>query len=123
MMKKWSLSLLTACVLCFTSIGISNAVANAAENGNKQSKPALTEQQKAELAAMHKDVMAREKAIIAKYVEYGVMSKQAADMLTSHMDKRFEKIQENGFIPPHHFGKVHPGKPPHEKSPDIDSNQ
>ena len=118
-MKKWSLFVLMACLLSFTSIGI----VNAAENSTKQTKPTLTEQQKAELAAMHKEVMVKEKAIIAKYVEFGVMSKQAADMLTNHMDQRFEKIKENGYIPPHHFGKIHPGKPPHENSPDIDSNQ
>ena len=118
-MKKWSLFLLTVCIVSFLSVG----TISAAENGSNQTKPTLTEQQKAELAAMHKEVMEKEKAIIAKYVELGVMSKQAADMLTSHMDKRFEKIKENGYIPPHHFGKMHPGKPPHENSPDTDSNQ
>ena len=120
-MKKMSLFLLMACVLSFTSGGISSTVVHAAENSNNQTKT-LTEQQKAELAAMHKEVMEKEKAIIAKYVEYGVMSQQAADMLTNHMDKRFEKLQENGYIPPHHFGNIHPGKPPHENSPGTDSN-
>ncbi len=122
-MKKWSFMLITACVLCFTSIGLSNAVGYAAENGDSQKPPTLTEQQKAELAAMHKEVIEKEKAIIAKYVELGVMSKQTADMLMSHMDKRFEKIQANGYIPPHHFGKIHPGKPPHENSPGTESHE
>lgn len=111
-----------AFILSFTSIGLTNTVVKAAENSNKQTKPTLTEQQKSELAAMHKEVYEKEKAIIAKYVEFGVMSKESADMLTNHMNKRFERIQENGYIPPH-FGTMHPGKPPHENSPDIRSNE
>ena len=76
-MKKWSLFVLMACLLSFAPVGI----VNAAENGANPTKPTLTEQQKTELAAMHKEVMEKEKAIIAKYVEFGVMSRQAADML------------------------------------------
>lgn len=119
-MKKWSLLLVMAFMLSITSIGLTNTVVKAAENSDKQTKPTLTEQQKSELAAMHKEVLEKEKAIIAKYVEFGVMSKEAADMVTNHMNKRFEKIRENGYIPPHHFGNGHPGKPPHENSPDTD---
>lgn len=125
-MKKMSLFLIMACVLSFTSIGISNTVVHAAENGDHQTKPTkptLTEQQRAELAAMHKEVMEKEKAIVEKYVEFGVMSKQNADMLKNHMDKRFERIQANGYIPPHPFGGTHPGKPPHENSPGTESNE
>ena len=118
-MKKWSILVLMACLVSFLSVG----AVSAAENSGNPTKPSLTDQQKAELAAMHTEVMEKEKAIIAKYVEYGVLSQQAADMLTNHMNKRFEKIKENGYIPPHHFGKMHPGKPPHENSPDLDNNQ
>lgn len=108
-MKKWPIAIMV--MFLFMSVTISGPIGKAKAEGTP--KPTLTEQQKKELEAMHMDMLNKEKAIIAKYVEFGLITKQAGDMLKAHMDKRFEKIKENGYIPPHHFAK-----PPHGERPE-----
>lgn len=112
-MKKWTLIVLAGIMMATASFTSLSAPVQAAEE--KVPAPAeksLTDAQKTELEAMHKDVLQREKDIIHKYVEYGVMTKDTADMILEHMDKRFEKVKANGYIPPRHFGKL---PMPHQK--------
>uniref|UniRef100_UPI00240A8536 YckD family protein n=1 Tax=Piscibacillus halophilus TaxID=571933 RepID=UPI00240A8536 len=59
----------------------------------------LTEEQKSEMAAMQKEVLEKEKEIIQKYVEYGVFSLEKGEKIIGHLDKHYEKLEENGFIP------------------------
>ncbi|MGF7186733.1 uncharacterized protein YlaN (UPF0358 family) [Desulfitispora alkaliphila] len=37
--------------------------------------------------------------MVNKYVEYGVISKEKGNKIISHMEKRYEKLEENDFIP------------------------
>ncbi|MFC0561425.1 YckD family protein [Halalkalibacter alkalisediminis] len=59
----------------------------------------LTEEQKTEMAALQKDVFAKKKEIINKYVEYGVFTAEKGEKIISHMDKHFEKLKKDGFVP------------------------
>ncbi len=106
-MKKWMFIVLAGIMMTTVSFtGISASVQAAEEKAPAPPEKSLTDAQKTELEAMHKDVLQREKAIIHKYVEYGVMTKETGDMILEHMDKRFEKVKENGYVPPRHFGKM-----------------
>lgn len=59
----------------------------------------LTEQQKQELATLHKDILNKKKEVISKYVEYGVMSEEKGKKIISRMEKRYQLLEQNGFIP------------------------
>ncbi len=59
----------------------------------------LTETQKQELAALHQDILAKQKEVVAKYVEYGVITQEKGDKIISRLEKRYEKLEQNQFIP------------------------
>jgi len=59
----------------------------------------LTKEQKQELSALHKDILTKKKEVISKYVEYGVMSEEKGKKITSRMEKRYQMMEQNGFIP------------------------
>lgn len=113
-MKKWMFIILAGIMLSVASFTGMLSSAHATEEPAPVEK-SLTDAQKAELETMHKDVLQREKDIIHKYVEYGVMTKESGDLILDHMDKRFEKIKEHDYIPPRHFGKMPHLKPEPKK--------
>ena len=59
----------------------------------------LTKEQKQELTALHKDILNKKKEVISKYVEYGVMSEERGKKIISRMEKRYQMLEQNGFIP------------------------
>jgi uncharacterized protein YlaN (UPF0358 family) len=59
----------------------------------------LTETQKKELATLQKDILMKRKEVISKYVEYGVMTEEKGKKIISRLEKRYQKLEENGFIP------------------------
>ncbi len=59
----------------------------------------LTEEQKTEMASLHKELFDQKKMIISKYVEYGVFTEEKGQKIISHMDKHYDKLKENGFVP------------------------
>lgn len=107
-MKKWIGMVLTTILLVSSAAGFVYA-----ENGNTINKlnTQLTDKQKAEISAMHKEAFEKEKKVIDKYVEYGVMSEETGKMIVSHMEMRLKKLEGDGFIP--HMGKFPTGKDPH----------
>lgn len=64
----------------------------------KQQEVQLNEQQKAELAKMHKDILEKKKEMINKYVEFGVIPEEKAQMMISHFEKHYEMLEQNGFV-------------------------
>ncbi|WP_429163468.1 DUF2680 domain-containing protein [Desulfitispora alkaliphila] len=48
---------------------------------------------------LHKDILSKKREMVNKYVEYGVISKEKGNKIISHMEKRYEKLEENDFIP------------------------
>ncbi|MEQ6001014.1 YckD family protein [Bacillus amyloliquefaciens] len=68
----------------------------------------LTEQQKKEIESLEKEVLEKRKHVISKYVEYGVLPKEKAEHIKQHMDRRFNMMKQNGFVPkppPHKLEK------------------
>ncbi|WCK56643.1 YckD family protein [Aneurinibacillus sp. Ricciae_BoGa-3] len=75
---------------------------HAAQNVAVQSEKAtvqLSQQQKNELAALYKDLFEKRKQLVSKYVQYGVITEEKGDKILSHMDKRYKRMEQNGFIP------------------------
>lgn len=70
----------------------------------------LTEQQKKEIESLEKEVLEKRKHVISKYVEYGVLPKEKAEHIKQRMDRRFNMMKQNGFVPkppPHKLEKRH----------------
>lgn len=116
-MRKYVTSAL-ACILLSTGILSSVYAEKNVEQQNqeqnqqqpKQQEVQLNEQQKAELAKMHKDILDKKKEMIKKYVEFGVIPEEKGQMMISHFEKHYEMLEQNGFVwrmHPHHKGPQH----------------
>ncbi|MDD9786392.1 YckD family protein [Priestia megaterium] len=70
----------------------------------------LTSQQKQELSVLYKEMLAKKKEILSKYVEYGVLSKKESQNISSHMENRYQYMEKNGFVPKRHCHKMHHSK-------------
>jgi len=102
-----------AALLISVSFGAGSMSVLAQEDGTKQTVQ-LTEQQKKELAALHKQMIEQHKTIISKYVEFGVIPKEKGEKISSHLDKKYEKLEKNGFVP-HWDHKKHKEKYQHHE--------
>ncbi|XBW81973.1 YckD family protein [Bacillus velezensis] len=104
-MKKAALSL----AAFFITAMVFTMPAHAA--GTKMpSTMSLTEQQKKEIESLEKEVLEKRKHVISKYVEYGILPKEKAEHIKQHMDRRFNMMKQNGFVPkppPHKLEKRH----------------
>jgi ribosomal protein S20 len=99
-LNKLRLSLIGTLLVVTCLLGMSVSLA-AAEEPTTQSatKVELTEQQKNELANLHKDLLAKKEQLITKYVEYGVISEDKGMKMKSRMEEHYKKLEQNGFIP------------------------
>lgn len=68
-----------------------------AESMNKDVE--LTDEQKQEMQQLQQESLEYEKSIIDKYVEYGVFSQEKAEKIKNHLEERYAKLEENGFVP------------------------
>jgi len=59
----------------------------------------LTEKQKQELGELYQDILSKKKEVISKYVEYGVLSEERGKEIISRMEKRYQMLEQNGFVP------------------------
>lgn len=80
-------------------VGGSPVLANSHSAENTQAQVKLTVEQTNELAKIQKDLFKNKKALISKYVEYGVMTKEQGEKINSRLDERFKKMENNGFVP------------------------
>ena len=102
-MEKFGKMILLTLVLAAAMLGGAYAFD---EQAKEEKKPVqLTEAQKNELSALHKDILEKKKQLISKYVEFGVISREKGDKIISHMEKRYSKLEKNGFVPEFHDGK------------------
>lgn len=60
----------------------------------------LTEQQKHEMEMLQKEVLELKKEVVDKYVEYGILSELQGKKMRNYFDRRYKKLEQNGFIPP-----------------------
>ncbi len=95
-MRKYLWSMITCLLLSSTML----TVAYGEKNLGNPDKPEiqLTEQQKSELAKLHKDILEKKKEMIHKYVEFGVLPKEKGQMIISHFDKHYQMLEQNGFM-------------------------
>ena len=97
-----------ALVICFATLSllfsILNLPASAEENQDvvKPDSVQFTDAQKTELATIQKRILADKKKLIEKYVEYGALSKEEADKMTSHFEKHYKMMEEHNFQIPSH---------------------
>ncbi|HET7580665.1 MAG TPA: YckD family protein [Bacillales bacterium] len=62
----------------------------------------LTGKQKRELAALHKEILQKKKALISKYIEYGLISEKRGQRLIAHIDRHYARMEKEGFVPKWH---------------------
>lgn len=99
MKMKRMIMLLIALLL---TIGLSISVE--AQEGNKsnpESKVELTEAQQKELAEIHEKILEKKVEMIEKHVEFGIITKEKGEKIKEKLNKRFEMMKENGFVPNH----------------------
>lgn len=101
-MSKFWLGCMAAIVL---SLGAFMPVEVGAEGLNEDVE--LTEEQKVEMAALQMEALETHKEIIHKYVEYGVLTEEKGQQIITHLEKRFEDLEKNGFVPKWDKQKTH----------------
>lgn len=112
--------LLWSTMVCLLLSATTLSVAYGQNNGDKQNLQAqpevqLTEQQKTELAKLHKDILDKKKEMVQKYVEFGVIEEEKGQMMIAHFEKHYEMLEQNGFmmkLPPHPMKSDMPKKQP-----------
>lgn len=114
-MKKIWLSLITVGLLAVGVFGVASA------EPESQEKVELTDEQKEEMASLQKEVLEKEKQVIQKYVEYGVISKDKGDKVISHLEKHFEKLEANGYVPM--WDKKHKKTHEDDEGPDKEGSE
>lgn len=85
----------------FAALGFGGLQAHADHHPAEEqaAKVTLSEQQKSELASLHKEILAKKKEVIGKYVQFGVMSEEKGKHAITRMEKRYEMLEKNGFVP------------------------
>lgn len=93
MKKRW-VTVITAILMCLGIMGFSLET--------KAEMPVdikLTEKQQEEMKSLQQDALNQKKEIINKYVEYGVFSKEKGQKIITHLEERYLKLEQNGFVP------------------------
>jgi argininosuccinate lyase len=98
MRNTWK-KMLAASVMSVTLLG--TYVPVHAEGNTPSNKEAvqLTAQQKKELELLYKDIFDKRKQVIGKYVKYGILPEEKGQKIIAHLQKHYEKLEQNGFIP------------------------
>ena len=77
--------------------GLGNREGTLIETNNKEVQ--LTDKQKTELTEIHKEIFEKRKALIGKYVEFGIIDEEKGKIIISKLERRYEYAEKNGFIP------------------------
>ncbi|UOQ47659.1 YckD family protein [Gracilibacillus caseinilyticus] len=59
----------------------------------------LTDKQIAEMKTLQQELVEKEKTIINKYVEYGVLTEEKGKNILEHLDRKYKMLEENQFVP------------------------
>ncbi len=86
---------ITLFILMGTSISVAYEV-DASSKGSAEVK--LTAEQQQELAEIYKNMFAKKKEVIKKYVEFGVLTEEKGMKIKQKIDAKYEKLKDNGFI-------------------------
>ncbi|RXJ04142.1 DUF2680 domain-containing protein [Anaerobacillus alkaliphilus] len=94
-MRKLLLSLTVIALVCLGSVTSASAHMDCEEINEVN----LTDAKKSELEALTKTMFDQKKLLISKYVEFGVVSEETGEKMVKKLDKRYQKLAEEGFIP------------------------
>ncbi|WP_147535070.1 YckD family protein [Bacillus marasmi] len=125
-MRKYLWSVMVTVFLSAMVISVAYAEKNAVNKPVQPAQPQvqLNEQQKAELAKLHKDILEKKKEMIQKYVEFGVIEEEKGQMMIAHFEKHYEMMEQNGFTMPHHPMKTQkPGQENDQNDQDDQDDQ
>ncbi|MCK6205847.1 MULTISPECIES: YckD family protein [Bacillus] len=100
MIKKLSIVL-----LCALFLGQAAGMVQAEGTDSGQRKQ-LTEEQVKEIEALQADVLEARKKVIMKYADFGAITADQAQEMVKHLEKRHEKMKEEGFMP-HWLNRKH----------------
>jgi hypothetical protein len=103
-MKKHLLFILTAITL-ISGASVSPALAEYDQTPANVKKVELTETQKEELKALHKDILEKKKQLVRKYVEFGTVSKEMGDRMIQRYEEHYKMIEQSGFRM--HYNRMH----------------
>ncbi|QGH34702.1 DUF2680 domain-containing protein [Gracilibacillus salitolerans] len=84
-------------IACLLTITIGGLFLSSVQAETEEVK--LSDGQIDEIKTLKQEVMEKEKQIIEKYIEYGVFPEEKGQKIIDHMEKKYEKLQENNFIP------------------------
>jgi C-terminal processing protease CtpA/Prc len=87
--------------IIFVSVAMFAAsTVHATTQEEKSEKPIqLTEQQKAKLDKLHKELLEKKKELIRQYVEYGMISKEKGNDIISHLEEHYNRLKQKEFSP------------------------
>lgn len=109
-MKRFAILGIVA-LLGFSLLGgtLAGAEPTPGKQGENAPKVELTDAQKQELDTLYKQLLETRKALLNKYVEYGVLTKEKADKKISWLEDHYKKIKEHNYVPmwDHHKKKMH----------------
>lgn len=91
-----------AAVLLLSLVIAAPALADYPDRNSTSSEhatPVLTEMQKQELAALYKNMFDQKKQLIAKYLQFGVITDEKAKLWTERVDQHYAKLEQKGFVP------------------------
>ncbi|OUM89538.1 MAG: hypothetical protein C6P37_11505 [Caldibacillus debilis] len=109
MLRFSKIIMLMVLLACF-GLGAGHAFAEEPSSLERGKNTQLTEEQQKELENLHTEILDLRKELMEKYVEYGIFSKEQAEDYLSHMESRFERLKQNGFIPHWHWKVKERGK-------------
>jgi hypothetical protein len=93
-LKKFIFTLITVCL-----VGLSfQGYASAEGQQLAPQKVNLSDAQKQELDALHKQLFSTKKELINKYVEFGVFTQEQGDLMLKKMEERYQKLKDNGYM-------------------------
>ena len=102
-MYRYSIILLTV-LFSITFLGTNLTYADIVTVGKPKTETnkkevQLTDKQKSEITAIHKEIFDKRKELITKYVEFGVIDEEKGKIIISKLERRYEYAEKNGFIP------------------------
>lgn len=99
MKKRFSIMVMTIILLIGLTGSVSYAKPNHTDDCQETLKVQLTDKQKTELDALYRATFAKKKQIVDKYVEYGAITKEMGSKKKQWLDKKYEMLVANGYVP------------------------
>lgn len=112
-MKKTVSSLLITLLLTLPMAGFTTAQEPVEEVEKSDETVELTKKQRKELAKLYREIFDMKKEVVAKYVEFGVLTKEQGKGLMEEMDEHYARLERHGFLRMWHRGHQKP-EPSHQ---------